>query len=65
MLGRADLPERAARAAGVAGAAEDGALDDYTYTCRRHIELVAGPGYVVTPVELGEGEPGEDGGSAG
>ena len=25
-------------------AAEDGALDDYTYTCAGHVELVAGPG---------------------
>ena len=33
-------------------ASEDGALDDYTYTCERHLHLVDGPGYVVNAVEL-------------
>jgi len=28
-------------------AGEDGAFDDYAFTCASHIELVAGPGYVV------------------
>ena len=37
-------------------AAEDGALDDYTYTCTRHADLVAGPGYVVTRVDQFDGE---------
>ena len=32
-------------------ASEDGALDDYTYSCTRHLHLVSGPGYVVTAVE--------------
>jgi hypothetical protein len=32
-------------------AAADGALDDYTWTCARHVELVSGAGYVVTAVE--------------
>ena len=32
-------------------ASKDGALDDYTYTCAAHVELVAGPGHVVTPAD--------------
>jgi hypothetical protein len=32
-------------------ASEDGALDGHTYTCKRHLHLVNGPGYVVTAVE--------------
>lgn len=38
-------------------AAKDGALDDCTYTCAGHVELVAEPGYVVTAVEQGQTEP--------
>jgi hypothetical protein len=37
-------------------AAEDGALDDYACTCVGHVELVAGPGYLVTAVEQDPGE---------
>jgi hypothetical protein len=43
--------ERCGEPAGFRIAADDGALDDYTYTCAGHLELAAGPGYVVTPVE--------------
>jgi hypothetical protein len=28
----------------------DGAWDDYTYVCRDDVELVSGPGYLVTEV---------------
>ncbi len=50
--------ERCERRTAFRIAAEDGALDDYTYTCADHVELAAGPGYVVTPVEQGEDEAG-------
>ena len=41
-------------------AAEDGALDDYAHTCAAHVELVAGPAYVVTAVEQDPGDSAGD-----